>query len=154
MVSKIKSNLLTSIFYLKIIINTLLWVGKIGSFGVSSCVGWCGGANPKCANVGWLKLFFKMCGEKIFKTLRWLECWQTGLVCVKLQRIVNRVKVVRKFVWKSKVGRFGVRPLVVLSSFRLAYNGHGLAMWRYLKKVRPNRSRIELLMMKITTKAQ
>jgi hypothetical protein len=22
----------------------------------------------KCANVGWLKLFFKMCGGKIFKT--------------------------------------------------------------------------------------
>jgi hypothetical protein len=41
---------------------------EIGSFGVCFCVGFCGGANPKCANVGWLKLFFKMCGGKIFKT--------------------------------------------------------------------------------------
>ena len=43
--------------------------------------------------------------------------------CVKLQRIVNRVKVVREFVWKSKSGRFGVRLMVAGLSFRLAYNG-------------------------------
>jgi len=41
---------------------------EIGSFGVCLCVGLCEGANPKCANVGWLKLFFKMCGGEIFKT--------------------------------------------------------------------------------------
>jgi len=41
---------------------------KIGSFGVCFCVGLCGGAKPKCANVGWLKLFLKMCGGEIFKT--------------------------------------------------------------------------------------
>ncbi len=80
------------------------WV--IGSFGVCLCVGLCEGANPKCANVGWLKLFFQMCGRKIFKTLRWFECRQTGQVCVKLQRILNRVFVVRKLVWKSKVWSF------------------------------------------------
>jgi len=53
------------------------WV--IGSFGVCLCIGLCEGANPKCANVGRLKLFFKMCGGKIFKTLRWIECRQTEL---------------------------------------------------------------------------
>ena len=70
------------------------WV--IGSFGVCLCVGLCEGANPKCANAGWLKLFFKMCGGKIFKTLYWLECRQTGQVGASYSEIVNRVKVVRK----------------------------------------------------------
>jgi len=51
----------------------------IGSFGFCPCVGLCEGANPKCAKVGRLKLFFKMCGGKIFKTLRWIECRKTGL---------------------------------------------------------------------------
>jgi hypothetical protein len=60
------------------------WV--IGSFGVCLGVSLCEGANPKCANVGRLKLFFKMCGGKIFKTLCWLECRQTGQVVVELQR--------------------------------------------------------------------
>ena len=59
------------------------WV--IGSFGVSLCVGLCERASPKCANTGRLKLFFKMCGGKIFKTLRWLECRQTSQVSVELQ---------------------------------------------------------------------
>ena len=53
--------------------------GKMALLGfacVSACVK---GANPKCANVGWLKLFFKMCGGENFKTLRWFECRQTEL---------------------------------------------------------------------------
>lgn len=58
----------------------------IGSFGICLCVGVCEGAKPKCANVGKLKLFFKMCGGKIFKTLRWFECRQTSLAGVDLQR--------------------------------------------------------------------
>ena len=56
-------------------------------------------------------------------------------VCVELQRIVNRVLVVRKLVWKSKSGRFGVRPMVALSSFRLAYNGLGIGEGTALKNV-------------------
>ena len=33
-----------------------------------------------------IKLFFKSAVGKFFKTLRWLECRQMGLVCIELQR--------------------------------------------------------------------
>ena len=50
---------------------------KLALFGFDYVSAFGEGANPKCAKVGWLKLFFKMCGGKIFKTLRWLECRQS-----------------------------------------------------------------------------
>ena len=94
------------------------WV--IGSFGVCLCIGLCEGANPKCANVGRLKLFFKMCGGKIFKTLRWFECRQTGQVGVELQRnsqqSIGRPKVCLE-----------VKSLVVLVSV-LRLHGHLLGL--------------------------
>jgi hypothetical protein len=51
----------------------------IGSFGVCQYFALREGANPKCANVGRLKLLFKMCVGKIFKTLCWIEYRKTGL---------------------------------------------------------------------------
>ncbi len=83
----------------------------IGSFGVCPCVGFCEGANPKCANVGRLKLFFKMCGGKIFKTLCWIECRKTGQVGVELQRNCQAS------FWRPKVS-LEVKSLVVLVSAR------------------------------------
>jgi len=65
-VSKIKRKVLLCTFLVKILSTSLLRVGKLALLGlafVSACA-----ANPKCANVGWLKLFFKMCGGEIFKT--------------------------------------------------------------------------------------
>ena len=59
---------------------------------------------------------------KFLKPCVGLSVGKLDWVCGKLQRIVNRVFVARKLVWKSKSGRFGVRPMVALSSFRLAYN--------------------------------
>jgi hypothetical protein len=97
------------------------WV--IGSFGVCLCVGLCEGANPKCANVGRLKLFFKMCGGKIFKTLRWLECRQTGqVVCRVTAKLSTEFLSPESLFGSQKSGRFGVRLMVARSSFRLAYN--------------------------------
>ena len=75
----------------------IIWCAReLALLGFCLCVGLCEGANPKCANAGWLKLFFKMCGGKIFKTLRWVRVGKLDWVCVKLQRIVNRVFVARK----------------------------------------------------------
>jgi hypothetical protein len=69
----------------------LLWVGS------------CGGANAKCANVGRLKLFFKMCGGKIFKTLRWLVCRQSQVGLCQEPAKLSAV------FWSSVGGRVG-RP--------------------------------------------
>ena len=100
------------------------WV--IGSFGVCLCVGLCEGANPKCANAGWLKLFFKMCGGKIFKTLRWVSVGKMVWSVSSYSEIVNEFLSPENLFGSQKSGRFGVRLIVARSSFRLAYNGFGL----------------------------
>ena len=97
------------------------WV--IGSFGVCLCVGLCEGANPKCANAGWLKLFFKMCGGKIFKTLRWVSVGKMVWSVSSYSEIVNEFLSPENLFGSQKSGRFGVRLIVARSSFRLAYNG-------------------------------
>jgi hypothetical protein len=96
------------------------WV--IGSFGVCLCVGLCEGANPKCANAGWLKLFFKMCGGKIFKTLRWVSVGKMVWSVSSYSEIVNEFLSPENLFGSQKSGRFGVRLIVARSSFRLAYN--------------------------------
>ena len=68
----------------------IIWCGGelalLGFTCVSACVK---GENSKCANVGRLKLFFKLCGGSRIaigiKTLHWFECRQTSQVCVELQ---------------------------------------------------------------------
>jgi len=93
----------------QIIFNISVERWEIGSFAkLGLRVGLCGFANvPMC---GWLKLFFKMCGGKIFKTL--------GAVCVSS-------KSVRKFMLRCQSSIF--RCLFFRSTFsRLAYNVLGL----------------------------
>jgi hypothetical protein len=86
------------------------WV--IGSFGVCLCVGLCEGANPKCANAGWLKLFFKMCGGKIFKTLRWVSVGKMVWSVSSYSEIVNEFLSPENLFGSQKSGRFGVRLIV------------------------------------------
>ena len=80
----------------------------LGFACVSACVK---GANPRCANVGRLKLFFKMCGGKIFKTCVGLSVGKLDWVCVELlrnsQQSIGRPKVCLE-----------VKSLVVLLSAR------------------------------------
>jgi hypothetical protein len=90
------------------------WV--IGSFGVCLCVGLCEGANPKCANAGWLKLFFKMCGGKIFKTLRWVSVGKMVWSVSSYSEIVNEFLSPENLFGSQKSGRFGVRLIVARSS--------------------------------------
>ena len=71
--------------------------------------------------------------KKFLKPCVGLSVGKLDWVCVKLQRIVNRVRVVRKFAWKSKFGCFGVRQMVALLSFRLAYNVSAYCVWLILK---------------------
>jgi hypothetical protein len=111
------------------------WV--IGSFGVCLCVGLCEGANPKCANAGWLKLFFKMCGGKIFKTLRWVSVGKMVWSVSSYSEIVNEFLSPENLFGSQKSGRFGVRLIVARSSFRLAYNGQGLLLCWYSLNVQP-----------------
>ena len=80
------------------------------------------GANPKCANAGWLKLFFKMCGGKIFKTLRWVSVGKMVWSVSSYSEIVNEFLSPENLFGSQKSGRFGVRLIVARSSFRLAYN--------------------------------
>jgi hypothetical protein len=56
-----------SILFSEIFSTSLWWVGELALWILPK--GWhCVLGKTKCANVGWLKLFFKMCGGKIFKT--------------------------------------------------------------------------------------
>ena len=98
---------------------------EIGSFAkLGSCVGLCGFANvPMC---GWLKLFFKMCGGKIFKTLRWVSVGKMVWSVSSYSEIVNEFLSPENLFGSQKSGRFGVRLIVARSSFRLAYNVFGL----------------------------
>lgn len=80
---------------------------------------------------GEAKIIFKMCGGKIFKTLHWLECRQTGQVGVELQRNCQ------PSFCRQKVS-LEVKRLVVLVSARwlhgcllgLLITVRGLAQWR------------------------
>lgn len=58
----------------------IIWCGGelVALLGLP-CVRLCEGTNPKCDNVGWLKLFFKNVRWENFASLAWLECRQTGL---------------------------------------------------------------------------
>ena len=58
--------------------NWLFW----GLLGSARAVG----QTPNVPMWVGIKLFFKSAVGKFFKTLRWLECRQMGLVCVELQR--------------------------------------------------------------------
>ena len=73
----------------------------LGFAFVSPCVE---GANPKCANVVRLKLFFKMCGGEIFKTF--------GSVSVS-------PKLVRKFILRCQISIFSCLFFEVGSFFGL-----------------------------------
>jgi len=61
--------------------TTIIWCGgRFGSFAFAFFVSLCGGGKSKCAKCGWAENYFLKCAvEEIFKTLRWLECWQTEL---------------------------------------------------------------------------
>jgi len=101
----------------------IIWCGgKLALLGFCLCVGLCEWANPKCANVGWLKLFFKMCGGKIFKTLRWVSVGKMVWSVSSYSEIVNEFLSPENLFGSQKSGRFGVRLIVARSSFRLAYN--------------------------------
>ena len=97
------------------------WLALLGFVRVSA---WVKGVNLKCANVGRLKLFFKMCVGKIFKpfALVWMSInWSSRCrVTVKLStEFLSPESKVRS----QKSGRFGVHPMVALLCFRLGYNG-------------------------------
>jgi hypothetical protein len=65
-VSKINRKVLLCTFLVKILSTSLLRVGKIGSFGVCCGSGREVGQTPNVPMWAGIKLFFKMCGGKIF----------------------------------------------------------------------------------------
>lgn len=79
--------------------------------------------------MGWLKLFFKMCGGKIFKTNAFAEVsanW-AGRCRVTAELSTEFLSPDSQFE-SQKSGRFSIRLMVARSSFRLAYNGRCFAL--------------------------
>ena len=84
--------------------------GKMALLGVA-CVSACvKGANPKCANVGRLKLFLKCAVGKFLKPCIGLSVGKLVRSVSSYSGIVNRVFVARKLVWKSKDWSFWCPP--------------------------------------------
>jgi hypothetical protein len=102
----------------------------VGLFAL--CVGLCEVANPKCANVGRLKLFFKMCGGEIFKTnaLALVSAKWSGRCRVTAKLSTEFLSSENYLVVKSLVVLLSVLIVALLSS-SLAYNGFAARrQWR------------------------
>ena len=101
----------------------IIWCGgKLALLGfacVSACVK---GQTPNVPMWAGIKLFFKMCGGKIFKTLRWVSVGKMVWSVSSYSEIVNEFLSPENLFGSQKSGRFGVRLIVARSSFRLAYN--------------------------------
>jgi hypothetical protein len=115
------------IYKSNVVYHCCLWcVGKSGSFGfaeVSDCVS----GKAKCATCAVAEIqFFLRCGVLFFLGSACVSpSWSAGL-CRETAKLSAEFGHAKSLVKMSKVDGLGISLMVVVSFFRLAYNGLGL----------------------------